>query len=119
MRTKTISADQYELDFSGVRMKEAAIATILSHNEAWAHLVRQEFKGWIGGKPPGFRFTGEEFRMHVLTNTKIGHPNHHNAWGALFGHLPKYGPVFMVNETTLSKDPRSHARRAMIWERTQ
>lgn len=96
--------------------KEAAIELVLEHNEDWAQTAIVFLECWLGGKPDGFRFTAEDFRVAALSAGIV--PRHHNAWGGLFAkRIPETGLVLNTGTLANMQAPQSHARKTFIYQK--
>ena len=63
-------------------------------------------------------FTGEDLRL-LLTDSGLGQPHHHNAWGALIMKLARTERIVGTDEYRNMKTKKSHARRTRVYARPQ
>jgi len=92
--------------------RDAGIAQVLDHNEAWriAALAEMEklFRGWVG--------TAEDIRINITP--KVGVPKHPNAWGGLMNAALKRGWFTPTGKWISPTDVKSHSRPTREYRRT-
>jgi hypothetical protein len=98
----------------GPARRNKGMAKVEEHNPDWltrsvafvGHFVTPEMGGFIG----------EDIRE--LVSKHVGYPTHHNAWGTLVRQLLKLKLIEPTGELRAMRDPRSHARKTMVYRRT-
>lgn len=95
----------------GRRRRDEGMGSVSGHNKRWLEDCYIEARKFIAStdKP----FTGEDIRFHCI-NT-VGHPHHHNAWGALTNGLVLRGMVKKTGEHRPMKAKLSHARSTPVY----
>lgn len=95
--------DQFDL-FAGKAAKADGIASVKDHNVTWI----DQGLAVIGALPVGWVGIGEDLRRIVVT--RIGKPNHPNAWGALVNTSLKRGWFTPTGHWLSPADVKSHSR---------
>jgi len=85
--------------------------------------VAENAGDWIDQALSAMRFlskrrewTGEDIRL-TLTDT-VGHPHHHNAWGALINRAIRAKLIHPTGQYVPMKTGKSHARRTPVYRRS-
>ena len=96
---------------NGIQLKEEGIHKVSEHNENWLEDCVKQAE--VIGE--GVLATGEDIRFWC--EATVGHPKHHNAWGALINTLLKRKIIVPTGEWRPMKDRASHARKTPVYKR--
>lgn len=94
----------------GQRRRDAGIAQVSDNNAEWLERCYAEADRFIAGRR---EFTGEDIRFHCADT--VGHPAHHNAWGALINQLVRAGKIVHTGRLRPMRARDSHARLTPIY----
>ena len=95
--------------FGGASRRDAAIEVVTENSGEWMTRALAA----VELLPNNIKVTGEDVRFRLLES--IGEPHHHNAWGALILHAVKDGSLLSTGIWRAMSDPRSHARRTLVY----
>jgi hypothetical protein len=94
----------------GRRLRDEGHDRVTQHNERWHDRAMAELLKFAGS---GQLMRGEEMRALIVEC--VGHPEHHNAWGALVRHACLAGIIDDTGSVSPAQSKKSHARRMPIW----
>jgi hypothetical protein len=94
------------------RRRDEGMERVSSNNESWLEACCRETEKYTLTRA---YFTGEDIRFHC--SSVVGHPGHHNAWGALTNVLLKREIILKTGHHKPMKAKRSHARMTPIYTR--
>jgi len=89
--------------------KDRALEATLVANKLWVKRAIAE----VAVLDSRLQWTGEAVRL--IVGGRVGHPNHHNAWGALVSLAVKRGLLVPTGELVPMRTPKSHARRTPVY----
>jgi hypothetical protein len=97
---------------SGADLRDEGIARVSEHNLNWLDACVSEVRLF---RFMHVTFTGEDIRFHCTQ--RVGHPAHHNAWGALTNVCIRRDIIRPTGEHRPMRDPISHARQTPVYTR--
>lgn len=111
MKNNGDNGEQGDL-FAGRKGRDKGIGRVLTHNQIWLAKCKTEAGFFVMSRET---FTGEDIRFHC--RKAVGHPGHHNAWGALTNALVKGKVIEATGDWAQSKDKTSHATLIQVYRR--
>ena len=99
-------------DFDAKRDRDEALDRVSEPNPHWM----RDCLAKIAAAPFG-EFTGETLRTWL--EKEVGHPHHHNAWGALINTAVRQKTIIFVGRYEHMKGPKSHARKTPVYRKRQ
>lgn len=100
-----------EFDFDGARGgRDDGFDAVLGNSpEDW----KRNYERLMGLQEVQEPFTGEAFRVYAIP--KIGHPHHHNAWGAMWNVALRKGWILPTGQYCNMGTKKSHARKTELY----
>ena len=100
---------------NGEERRDAALAQVGGHNQDW--MIEGVLLAAVN-LCPSEEVTGEEIQERLI-HKGLGHPKHHNAWGALIRQLVSAKLLQPTGRVRKMKKPSSHARQTLVWQVTR
>ena len=95
--------------------RDQAIAQVTGNNPEWCDQARAAFDTWLAGKPTGFEFIAEDFRLDVQNSLPV--PPTPNAWGGIMSGISRSGLIAETGQLRKMKSGSSHARRSIVYRK--
>ena len=96
---------QLDMFTTATEARDAALAQVAANASDWM----TEARSVLNHCPLRGQVTGGDIRLWVTEI--VGHPHHHNAWGALISWAIKRNILVPTGASVAMKTPKSHARK--------